>query len=418
MRCLALTAILLTALSAQPAQAEPRVRYGIQDDNYILHGPGKLGARLDKLDRLGVDVVRFTLRWNEIEPAQGRFRWRESDRVLRGLRTRAILPVVTLVGVPGWANGGRGTRFAPASGKEFAAFARAAARRYPFVRHWTIWNEPNLRRWLEPTLPGTYVRRLLNPAYRAIHAVNRRARVAGGVTGPRGNVGGVSPVDWLRGMARAGARLDAYAHHPHPGGRYESPTVGGCFGASCRTITLANLRVLIREVRRIWGPRKRIWLTEWGYQTNPPDKLLGVSPRLQAQYIGEAAQLVYRARQVDMLIQFLYQDEPQLERFQSGLLTSGGRAKPALHAFPFPLANAGRDGGVARFWGQVRPRSGRQPYRLQLVENRGRRKTWLSPLRRTDRRGTFVVSATVQPGKIVRIWSPRDRRFGPPLVVR
>ena len=36
----------------------------------------------------------------------------------------------------------------------------------------------------------------------------------------------------------------------------------------------------------------------------------------------------------------------------------------------------------------------------------------------TDRRGTFHVSARVEPGKIVRIWSPRDRRFGPPLVVR
>jgi hypothetical protein len=416
MRRVVLIAIVMAVLSAEQAQAVPGVRYGIQDDAWILHGPGRLGDRLDTLDRLGVDVVRFTLQWNEIEPAQGRFRWRPSDRVLRGLQTRGIQPVVTLVGVPGWANGGRPPRFAPSSGREFAAFATAAALRYPFVRYWVIWNEPNLRRWFEPTLPGTYVRRILNPAYRAIHRVNRRARVAGGVTGPRGNIGGLSPVDWLRGMARAGARMDAYAHHPHPGGPFETPTSGGCFGARCKTITLANLSLLVREVRRAWGRRVRIWLTEWGYQTNPPDAFLGVSRRLQAQYIGEAARRVYRARQVDMLIQFLYQDERQPERFQSGLVTVAGRPKPALHAFPFPLAQAGRTGRVVRLWGQIRPRMGRQPYRLQLLANG--RKTWLTPVRKTDRRGTFKVSVALPRGAEARVWSLRDRRYGPPLIVR
>jgi hypothetical protein len=415
MRRLVLIAILLAALSGETAHAASGVRYGIQDDAWILGGPGRLGQRLDVLDGLGVDVVRFTLRWNEIEPTQGTFRWRPYDRVLHGLQTRGIQPVVTLVGTPGWANGGRPPRFAPKWGKEFSAFAAAAARRYPFVRYWTIWNEPNLRRWLEPTLPGTYVRRLLNPAYDAIHRVNRRARVAGGVTGPRGNLGGVSPVDWLRGMARAGARLDAYAHHPHPGGPNETPTRGGCFGAACKTITLANLSLLVREVRRAWGGRVRIWLTEWGYQTNPPDEFLGVSRRLQAQYIGAAARRVYRARQVDMLIQFLYQDEPQLERFQSGLVTFAGRPKPALYAFRFPLARVARVGGVARLWGQIRPRTGRQPYRLQLLTND--RRPWLTPVRYTDRRGTFKVSVAVPRGAMVRVWSLRDRRYGPPLTV-
>jgi hypothetical protein len=416
MRRLVLIAILLAGVSGEQAHAEPGVRYGIQDDGWIVHGPGRLGERLDTLDRLGVDVVRFTLHWNEIQPAQGTFRWRPSDQVLRGLQTRGIQAVVTLVGVPGWANGGRPPRFAPPSGREFAAYATAAARRYPFVRYWVNWNEPNLRRWFEPTLPGTYVRRLLNPAYRAIHRVNRRARVAGGVTGPRGNRGGVSPVDWLRGMARAGARLDAYAHHPHPGSPIETPTKGGCFGAFCKTITLANLKLLVREVRRAWGGRVRIWLTEWGYQTNPPDEFLGVSRRLQAQYIGEAARRVYRARQVDMLIQFLYQDEPQPERFQSGLVTEAGRPKPSLYAFPFPLAHAGRVGRVTRLWGQIRPRTGRQPYRLQLLANG--RKTWLTPVRNTDRRGTFKVSLALPPGTVVRVWSLRDRRYGPPVTIR
>jgi hypothetical protein len=407
--------ILVALLAAKSADASPGVRYGIQDDAWILYGPGRLGQRLDTLDRLGVDVVRFTLHWNTIERRQGRFRWGQSDRVLRGLRARGIDPVVTLVGVPGWANGGRPPQYAPPSGREFSAFAAAAASRYRFVKYWTIWNEPNLRRWLEPANPGTYVRRLLNPGYRAIHSVNKGARVAGGVTGPRGNRGGVSPVDWLRGMAKAGAKLDAYAHHPHPAGPFERPTGGGCIGAKCKTITLANLFLLQREVRKYWGGRVRIWLTEWGYQTNPPDTVLGVPYRLQTQYIGEASLRVYRARRVTMLIQYLYQDEPQLERFQSGLLTSTGRAKPSLYAFPFPIAQYGRVNQFARIWGQIRPRAGRQPYRVQVLEDG--RKLWLTPVRRTDRRGVFEIRVGVPPGSMIRVFSPRDRRYSPPIVV-
>lgn len=413
MRRLLLIAFL-AAVFAAPAHATPAVKYGIQDDNYILNGPGKLTQRLDTIDKLGVDMVRFTIRWDEVERRQGRLNWGRTDQVLRGLNNRRMQVVATLVGTPAWANGGRPPRFAPPSGKDFATFAGAAAERYPFIRHWLIWNEPNLRRWLEPTIPGTYVRRLLNPAYKAIHQANRRALVGGGVTGPRANVGGVSPLDWLRGMRRAGARLDAYAHHPHPASAYETPTEGGCFGAECKTVTLANLRVLVDAVRRAWGGGKRIWLSEWGYQTNPPDKFLGVAPRLQAQYIGEAARLVYRTRQVDMLIQFLYQDEPQTDRFQSGLLNSRGRAKPGLYAFMFPLASTA-DGSVARLWGQIRPRAGRQPYRIQLYSRR--RKAWLTPVRSTDRRGIFALSVRVPIGAVLRVWSVRDRRFGAPVTV-
>jgi hypothetical protein len=334
---------------------------------------------------------------------------------VRGLRARGIRPVLTLVGTPGWANGGRPSRFAPHRGRDFASFAAAAARRYRQVRYWMIWNEPNLRRWLDPPLPATYVRRLLNPAYRAIHRVNRRARVAGGATGPRSNRGGLSPVDWLRGMARAGARLDAYAHHPHPGRPSETPTSGGCFGSRCKTITLANLKLLQQEVRRAWHGRVRIWFTEWGYQTNPPDQVLGVPRLLQAQYIGEAAQRVYRATKIDMLIQYLYQDEPQPERFQSGLVSADGRSKPGLGAFSFPLAQAKRVGRRTTLWGQIRPRAGRQRYRLQRVEKR--KKVWVTPVRRTRPDGTFEASVRARKGSIVRVYSVRDRRYGPPLTV-
>ena len=114
------------------------------------------------------------------------------------------------------------------------------------MNRWLIWNEPNQARWLQPTSPKVYVTKLLNPAYRAIKQANPQARVGGGVTAPRGNLGGVSPLAWIEGMGRAGAKLDAYAHHPYPlQPQVETPWSGGC--RHCQTISMASLDRLIAE---------------------------------------------------------------------------------------------------------------------------------------------------------------------------
>ncbi len=114
---------------------------------------------------------------------------------------------------------------------------------------------------------------------------------------------------------------------------------------------------------------RAIWLTEYAYQTNPPDQF-GVSLELQAKYIGEAARRVYTARKVDMLIHYLYRDEPDIARWQSGLETVDGTAKPALHATMFPIAQIARRGENVTVWGQVRPGKGRQRYVLQQLDRR------------------------------------------------
>src|SRR6185436_1264392 len=158
-----------------------------------------------------------------------------------------------------------------------------------------------------------YVSRLLNPAYAAIHRANPGALVAGGVTAPRGNTGGVGPLAWVRGMKAAHAKLDAYAHNPYPTRpSIESPSNGAC--ATCDVISMANLKRLLDELRRDFG-HKQVWLTEYGYQTNPPDRLLGVAPGVQAGYVGESALRAFQARGVTMLIQFLVRDEPNVARF-------------------------------------------------------------------------------------------------------
>jgi hypothetical protein len=406
-------ALLLGLLVPAPALASPAVLYGIQDDAWLATGPGSLEQRLGELDRLGADVVRTSLHWDRIEPAPGSFDWQATDAVLDGLRAHRIAPGVTLVGTPAWANGGRAPNWAPASGTAFAAFARAAAVRYPWVRYWTIWNEPNQVIDLRPTTPAVYVSRLLNPGYAAIHSVLPHALVAGGVTAPRAGPSGVGPVAWMRGMRAAGARLDVYAHHPYPGSPFETPFGHGCH--DCGALTMANLPRLLAEVQRDFGP-KHVWLTEYAYQTNPPDDVLGVSPALQAAYLAQAALRAYELPRVDMLIQFLYRDEPDAGAWQSGLVTATGAPKPSLQVFPMPVVELGRQGARAVLWGQVRPGAGPQPYRLQELV--GGRWQWLGGTTRTTSRGFFRRSVAAAPGTRFRVWSPAAPDAGLPLVLR
>jgi hypothetical protein len=402
---LASACALALGLGVERAQASRNVQFGIQDDAWLEYGPGRLADRVAKLDSLGLDVVRVTLDWYRAEPRSGRYEWRGPDRLLRALRARGLEPVVTIWGTPSWANGGGGPNVAPRRAEDFQRFAQAAAERYPYVTRWIMWNEPNKATWLRPASPRTYVTRILNPGYLAVKSAIPRATVAGGVTGPRGGQGGMSPVDFIRGMDRAGAHLDAYAHHPYPVFPGDTPFVGGC---KCAVLTMARLERLLSIVGSAF-PRARIWLTEYAYQTNPPDRF-GVSYTLQARYIAEAARRVYKAPKVDMLIHYLYRDEPDIARWQSGLETIRGQPKPALHATMFPLAQIARKGDRTTLWGQVRPGEGRQRYVLQQLVN-GR---WLNlgGWALTDRRGYFQRTVRASKGARIRISYPARRLTG------
>jgi hypothetical protein len=270
----------------------------------------------------------------------------------------------TIFGTPGWANGGQPPTRAPRNAGLLREFSYAAATRYsgtqvradgvelPRVRYWTAWNEPNLqiglvpqwkrvgRKWVIQS--AVDYARICNAVVTGIRtSMLRGQKVACGVTAARGNNnpnGGkpsVSPLAFLRAMRKAGATgFDAYAHHPYYGAPSESPATpspgrGG--------VTLGNIDALVDEVTRLYG-RKRIWLTEYGYQTNPPDGVFGVSWATQAQYVRESFAIARAHPRIDMLLWFLLQDEGDPARWQSGLISATGQRKPSFDAFQEALA--------------------------------------------------------------------------------
>ncbi len=391
----AVVAVALVAVLAGSGRASSRVTYGLQDDAWLHFGPGTLDDRVAALRQTGIQIARVTVRWDVVESTRGTFDWSRTDAIVEGLHDAGIAPLLTLYGTPEWANGGRPASGVPLRGSDFASFARAVADRYPFVRRFTVWNEPNQRRSMTPVSPALYVARLLNPAYAAIHDVAPSAKVAGGETAPRGGTGGMSPVAFMRGMSRAGARLDAYAHHPYALRPGETPWGGGC--GHCETITMATIEHLVTETQRAFGP-VRLWLTELGYQSNPPDRLLGVPPATQATFVAAAAYRAWATQRVDLLIQYLYRDEPSVGRWQSGLETVAGSAKPALRAMALPLAQVGRAGVRTLLWGQVRPGSGRRAYALQRLS--GGRWVTVGGVRRTGAGG--ILRRVVEDGRGAR----------------
>jgi hypothetical protein len=414
-RCLVIACAVVAAIALGVptlAPAGPRLQVGVTDDAWLMFGPGTAEERAAELHDMGAELVRLTLDWRRIESRQGVFDWERQDAALEALRAQGIAPILVLWGTPGWANGGRAANVPPRSAADFAEFAQEAASRYPWVRRWIIWNEPNQRRWLVPPSPVLYVTRLLNPAGAAIKSVIPSATVAGGATAPRGGKGGTSPVDFVREMGRAGAHLDAYAHHPHPLSPAESPFKGGC--DHCETISMANLERLLAETRRAFGPRIRIWLSELGYQTNPPDRILGVPWGTQARDVAEAQRRAYLAPRVDLLIQYLVRDEASTAAWQSGLETVSGRPKPALRSFTLPFVQVSRRGSTTRVWGQIRPGDGGRSYEIErFVDGAWTRVAGA----RTGSRGFLTRTVRAGHGDRLRLVDPATGLQSPTLVV-
>jgi hypothetical protein len=370
-------ALVATAALCVPAASASRfLQHGIFDDTQLNYGnPDKV---FPMLQQLRTQLVRVNLVWggangvakrrpvNPMNPADPAYDWSVYDRTVTYAQRYGMKVVFAIVGTPPWANRAAGLNVAPRSSLDLERFATAAARRYngtfkgadgrnlPAVRSWLAWNEPNNPAFLRPQyrkVRGKFViqsaidyAKICNAVVKGVRKTTIGAsKVACGVTGPRGNNNpnssrpAVSPLPFLRGMKKAGAKgFDAYAHHPYYGAPRETPSTPpppGIHGNAATAITLGNLNLLIAEVTRLWG-RKRIWITEYGYQTNPPDKIFGVSRANQAKYLTQAYGIARRHPRIDMFLWFLLRDERRrADGWQSGLLTAGGAKKPAFAAF-------------------------------------------------------------------------------------
>ena len=95
---------------------------------------------------------------------------------------------------------------------------------------------------------------------------------------------------------------------------------------------MGNINTLIASLTRYYG-QKPLWITEYGWQTNPPDRFFGVSWAKQASYLTQAFGLARKNPRIQLMLWFLLRDEPNLAGWQSGLETVSGKKKPSYSAF-------------------------------------------------------------------------------------
>jgi hypothetical protein len=378
--------------------------------------------RLNEVKELGVDTLRIEVKWNEVAPGPGertKPKFDASDPAAYAshsnaypgffpyddliLRARALgfRTIVTITGdAPRWATeGGRGTgadvNTRPSAG-EYANFAAAVAKRYsgiyaglPAAFYFSIWNEPNHRQFIKPTksAPAIY-RKMVDAAIPRIRAVNKNAKIFIGETAPVGRAPkAMGPKEffrkWLclnnrfkRTSKGSGCRsfkkidADGYAHHP--------------YGPTSRVPKTRDV-INMLAIRQLGGfldraaaagriPRKLpIYNTEFGLQSNPPDRLVSTSPVRQAALINEKEEYSFRYGRLKSYSQYLLFDDPprkgplneKWSGFQTGLRFANEKKKPAYTAFKFPIVVKKRSRRGVSVWGLVRPGTGRRSVQLQ-----------------------------------------------------
>lgn len=360
--------------------------------------------------------------------------------------------------------------------------AEAPVPRLPRVDGWSIWNEPNYPSWLRPiwvenrpkrardmiaAAPHHY-RRLVDAAWTGLsESTHGRDLILIGETSPRGakkpsQLGNaMPPAEFVREMyclkanlrpytGRAAERRDCprdsgerrsfraanpglfkargFAHHPYSLDRrgWEKPTWRHPMEDNVPIANLGRLTRTLDAAARRWGSRARkmpIWITEYGYQTRPPDPLVGVAPSRQGPLSSWGEYMAYRNPRVASIAQFLLVDDGPFPGYfgrdprrwitwQSGLYSRSGRPKPALKDYVRPI-HAEQRGRKVRVFGGFRPAATGVPLSARL-EYAPRRRGWqvLRSLPVRNRRGYLSVPVRVPRAGLVRIvWrDPSTRR--------
>lgn len=391
--------------------------------------------------------------------------WDRWDRVLALARARGMDVNFNLsTPAPDWATGTPEREdidptYEP-DAAEFGAFVRAAATRYdgahgqPRVTYWSLQNEPNQAGWLTPqwvqrggdwveAAPRIY-RGMLDQAWLALQQTGHQSStILIGETAPKGVSvrGETRAIDALRFIRRLYCVDDnlnvlqgaaaaeqgcptsdplaavpaahpvlfaatGWAHHP-----YELTFPPTRRPAKADWATIANLNDLQRVLRRL---RLRfnqpvatsgvpLYLTEFGYQTKPEDRL-GVTREQQAAYLNHAEYIAWRNRDVKTLAQFLLRDDgaPATVTFQSGLRTNAGARKQAWSAYRFPIhvnRPSIRSNQRLAVWGLPRPAADRSRPRVRVEFRRTGAATWrrLATVRGDARKG-YVTASLRAPG--------------------
>jgi hypothetical protein len=281
-------------------------------------------------------------------PSDPAYRWPAGlDLAFNKARSSGIEPVLYVNGFPAWSNGGRNPTWVPQKPADYANFMAAAVRRYPQVRRWIVFAEPTHYVNFQPQgdggrrAPRLYAR-LLDAAYRAMHAVRPDVIVIGGNMHPAGknDEETTAPDTFLRHMVLPNGRrpqLDMFGINP-----YTERPLDMALPYQRHRVDFNDLDWLARQLDHYWPGRSlRLFVEEFGWNTEHEASgwLYYVSREKQAAELTKAFRIAARFRRIDTMCWFQLHDAPPHRdgdrwlNWTSGLRTWKRTKKPAWKAF-------------------------------------------------------------------------------------
>lgn len=412
-RALARAAALavLVVLMLWPAGASASFQLGLEDPGFgDPAGSPTSQIAYNALNAVRGSTVRLYVPWNAIapngstepsgfdptDPSDPRYRWSTLDAALRNLTAKHVRVVLDLAEpAPAWAippgepasDRAFGGSWNP-NARKFGLFAQAVARRYsgqfadplnsgralPRVGLWEIWNEENLPLGLlAPDLVSEY-RAMLNAAYGSIKSVSSSNVVA---------IGGLAPVSYesvsisplkfaaqLLCLRRVGThfvraagcpgkvRFDVLAMHPYS--LLATPTKHAYHYDDVLVADMGKLDTLLNAAKRLHtagsGSHYGLWVTEFSWFTNPPNKFVGERDRVAARYTAYAMYEMWRAG-VSLVTWYTARDASNYNvnapnTYGLSLYYASGRPKLMMQGFRFPVIARVR-AGRGYIWGRA-----------------------------------------------------------------
>jgi hypothetical protein len=280
---------------------------------YRQRGSLQYSANMEALaemgQRAGVRWTREEFDWHAIEPEKGRYDWTFYDSLVRIANERGIQVYGLLCYWPSY-TGSEKFVYTEAGVKEYARWAAEVVHHYKDrIKHWEIWNEPNIFFWSGPK--ELYIE-ALKLAYAAIKREDPDANVLGCSTA------GVDAA-FIKKVVDAQAPFDILTIHPYRGSLDE--------------------RVFIDELKRTQqsvGGRP-VWITEMGW----PTCIGGTSERAQAGLVARTYLSSMASGVVGSVSWYDFRDDgnnPFYNEHRFGLIRTDLRPKAGYRA----LATIGR----------------------------------------------------------------------------
>ncbi|HEY1538266.1 MAG TPA: hypothetical protein VGF63_02630 [Solirubrobacteraceae bacterium] len=317
----------------------------------------------------------------------------------------------------------------------------------PNVNQFVLWNEPNhqgllLPQWeadgTTPASPRIY-RAMVRDGYAAVKSVRKKVTVLIGntsSTGGKRGAGPVAPLEFLRDLACVDAKLkplttpdcanytmlpgDGWAHHPYsqnerPSRTSKPSTEPGDVRLADLPQLAATLNALVK-MGRISPADRNIYITEFGYETQPVAGRPTIDELTQARWLTWAEYLADRVPTVRSFAQFLLRDQPPAPvrvsasaarpfgQYSTGLLTADGKDKIAAKTFDAGLFAQKRSEGRVLLFGRLRLGAG---VKTITVQRQRPRHAWdkIETLR-IDGRSSFTRTIAHLPGSTYRLGYP------------